>query len=769
MKETILIFNSSYPLVRCGIGDYTAKLADSIGRYTPHQVIVVTSKTKLIKSIKNNHLMVLPIIKTWTVRDFLKVILGLLKFRPERVILEYPAVMPTGGYNLTYWLPILSKIFFRQAKVILILHEFSNTVEENKGRLKKVFPFVDEIVIFNDADHNSLMKFMPSVKNKIRKSFIGPSFDSKKLPTDLSVFRNRLGVSQSAKLITFFGFLNGEEKGFETLLGAFEQLIKRTTDIKLLVVGAKLSDQPYHQKLLKLIRKKKLSKNIIWTGFVGEREALIFLSLSDVVVLPFKYGAVQNKTTLITALSLGLPIITTKVNGVTPSYFKDKENTILVSPSNKNQLAEAIKSVLENETLAKKLRENALKLSKQFNWKNAASDLTRSKEKLKIAVDLRPLQSSTRQRGIGYFTLNLFSKVFEKAKDEQFIAYTTLTGKLPKKLGLRKKDMRFGIPTLFRPRRGIRRFDPILAPFWHTTLAFSRPQILHLTSIFEVYYLSFPKNIKKIITLHDIIPILFPENFFENEKAKQWYLKRLSWVKKADKIITISEVSKKDLIKKLKIPTQKIEVVYPAIDSYFRPVPAKEARKILAGYKIKDPYLLSVSAFSFHKNMSRVFEAFKKYLEKSRDKSLKLVVVCKLIKKEEKGWQEEINKLGLGGKVILTNFVADEAMPAIYSGSEALVFPSLYEGFGLPILESFACETPVITSRVSSIPEVAGKAALYVDPYSVDEIAQGIKKIITDQKLRTKLTREGFKQVKKFSWDKSAQQVLDIYHQVLAE
>lgn len=385
---------------------------------------------------------------------------------------------------------------------------------------------------------------------------------------------------------------------------------------------------------------------------------------------------------------------------------------------------------------------------------------------MKISVDLRPLQSATRQRGIGYFTLNLFSKVFEKSED-QFTVYTTLTGKLPKKLKIKKNHKRFGIPTLFRPRRGIRRFDPVLAPFWHLALEISKPQILHLTSIFEVYYLSFPKKIKTIITLHDVIPIMFPEKFFENEKAKQWYLKRLSWVKKAARVITISEASKKDLIEKLKIPAKKIEVIYPAIDPHFHPVSLKKAKNILTKYKIQSPYLLAVSAFSFHKNMSRIFQAFKIYLEESGNKLLKLVIVCKLIKKEKKAWQQEIEKMELQDKVILTNFVSDEDLPAMYSGAEALIFPSIYEGFGLPILEAFACGTPVITSYISSMPEAAGKAALFVDPYFVNDMTKAIKKIITNRKLRTELIKLGFKQLKKFSWDQSAQQTLNIYRQVL--
>lgn len=392
-------------------------------------------------------------------------------------------------------------------------------------------------------------------------------------------------------------------------------------------------------------------------------------------------------------------------------------------------------------------------------------------KKLRVGIDARALETSTKNRGIGYFTLNVLSSVLNKKRDDfQFVFYTTLTGKLQEKLVSLNKSIFYKMPTLLRPKRRLRRFDPIFIPIWKSVLNRSKPNIVHITSLFEVYYLKVPDNIPFVVTLYDLIPIIFKKEYFDNQKAEEWYQMRLEQAKKATKIITISKSAKEDIAKELKIPTSKIEVIYGGFDSKFKVLKNENYKKIVVEkYGINSPYILAVGAYIFHKNMTRIFESFKKYLETSKDKELTLVVVCKLIEEEEKGWRVEIKKLGLDGKVVLTNFVEDEDMPGLYSGAKMLLFPSLYEGFGLPILEAMACGTPVVTSNISSMPEAGGNAAYYVNPYSVQEITQGVNKVLNDQKLRQKMIKEGLKQVKKFSWEKTAEETLKVYREVFKE
>ena len=385
-----------------------------------------------------------------------------------------------------------------------------------------------------------------------------------------------------------------------------------------------------------------------------------------------------------------------------------------------------------------------------------------------VGIDIRPLESSTKNRGIGYYTSNLLSEMLrQKDPDYQFILYKTLTGSTSSKLDLKDGDMFYGLPTLLRPRRGIRRFDPLMGPFWKKALKDTKPDLLHLTSFFEVYYLTMPQNIKTIVTLHDLIPMLFPKWCFDNELAKKWYISRLEKIKKCSKIITISNSAKEDIIKILRVPEDQVVVVYGGLDSRFKVISKENIEKVLKKYKIQGRYLLSVGAPSRHKNMPRVFSAFKDYILQSGDSSLKLVVVCKLLPFEEEVWNKEKLKLGIKDNVVFTNFVSDQEMPAIYSGAEALLFPSLYEGFGLPILEAMACGIPVITSNVSSMPEVAGAAAVYVNPESTEEITKAIREVIENKKLRGVLVKKGMEQAKKFTWEEAARKTLRVYKSVL--
>lgn len=387
----------------------------------------------------------------------------------------------------------------------------------------------------------------------------------------------------------------------------------------------------------------------------------------------------------------------------------------------------------------------------------------------RIGIDVRPLETSTKNRGIGRYTANILSSmVKQKDSNLEFILYKTFTGKISEEL-LSHKQVSFSkIPTIFRPRRKIRRFDPIVAPFWTHALKNSYPDLLHLTSFFEVYYLSVPDNIKTVVTLHDLIPILFPAYCFENQLAKDWYLSRLEQLKKCSKIITISRSAKEDILKVLKIPTERVTVVYGGIDERFCFLKKDQAKELLAKkHHIHRNYLLSVGAFSYHKNIPAIFKSFKEYIKNYKNESLDLVVVCKLLSSEEEVWRKELKKLGIEGRVHLTNFVPDEEMSAFYSAAEALLFPSLYEGFGLPILEAMACKAPVITSCVSSMPEVGGSSAYYVDPKKIKDIVLGINEVLTNKKLRQEMVTCGLKQVKKFTWEKRAKEMLRIYQSVL--
>ncbi len=385
----------------------------------------------------------------------------------------------------------------------------------------------------------------------------------------------------------------------------------------------------------------------------------------------------------------------------------------------------------------------------------------------KIAIDLRSLESPTGKRGIGYYNRHLFLNLLSKPHPKiSFNLITFPKSRLPVQFRVGPFDKFKNIPALFWPKKGLRRFDSIFSIFWSHSLKKIKPELIHIPSLFEIYYLYVPDNVKSIVTLYDVIPLIYPDKYFQNEKAKDWYLMRLNQAKKASKIITISKSSKKDIAKILNISSEKIEVIYGGVDKRFKLMGKDDVEKILNIYNIKMPYILTVSTHSFHKNILSIFQAFKNYI-RLKNNNLTLVVVCKLEIFEEKDWRGQLKKLGIEDRVILTNFVSDEELAVIYNGAKLFLFPSLYEGLGLPVLEAFACGTPVITSNVSSLPEVGGDAVLYVDPQNVGDITAGISKILSDENLRRRLIEKGFSQVKKFTWSLAADKTLRVYKEVL--
>lgn len=268
--------------------------------------------------------------------------------------------------------------------------------------------------------------------------------------------------------------------------------------------------------------------------------------------------------------------------------------------------------------------------------------------------------------------------------------------------------------------------------------------------------------VKRVVTIFDLSYLRFPEMF----EPKDLY-QLTNWTKqsieKASQIVTISQSSKKDIIKTYKIDPKKVTVCYPGYnEELFRPVSDKQKiAQVLDKYQIDSPYILFIGTVQPRKNLKRLIQAMVKI------DNLKLVVVGKTSGEGRQAWKfEEIvelpKKLEIEDKVIFTGFVPNEDMLYLLNGATAFVLPSLWEGFGIPVVDAMACGVPVIVSNTSSLPEVAGKAGLYVDPNSVDQIEQAIRLISTDKKMHAKLSKLALEQAKKFSWKKMAKQLIEV-------
>lgn len=271
---------------------------------------------------------------------------------------------------------------------------------------------------------------------------------------------------------------------------------------------------------------------------------------------------------------------------------------------------------------------------------------------------------------------------------------------------------------------------------------------------------------KVVVTCHDLISVFFPENLPLASRLFYSKWEPFSY-RKASKIIAISEHTKKDLMAFLKIPAHKIRVIQLAASKDFRPIKSRTTlRKVQKKYHTGPNYILDVGTLEPRKNLPFLVRAYALAVREGVE--VNLVITGK------KGWYYEglfrlVDDLNLKDKVIFTGYVAEKDLPALYSGAKAFVFPSLYEGFGLPPLEAMACGTPVLSSNTSSMPEVIGRAGILISPRDERVWAKNILKILRDKGLARTLSQMGIRQAKKFSWEETARKTIAVYQEILGE
>lgn len=251
----------------------------------------------------------------------------------------------------------------------------------------------------------------------------------------------------------------------------------------------------------------------------------------------------------------------------------------------------------------------------------------------------------------------------------------------------------------------------------------------------------------RVTTVHDLVFIKYPETVDALILATQ--AKRLKKII-ADKthIIADSRSTKADLMEIYGLPATSIDVVYPGLDSAYTPKSETEIARVKAKYNLPDNYVLSIGTNEPRKNLDRLIKA-------CIDLDQALVLTGRY------GWGA--GSESTSSKVISTGYVDEADLPGLYSGAKVFAYPSLYEGFGFPVLEAMACGTPVVTSNVSSLPEIVGQAGVLIDPMSVEDIKNGILKAIAQRDTYIKL---GLVQSQNFTWDKAAKQVLEVYEKI---
>lgn len=346
---------------------------------------------------------------------------------------------------------------------------------------------------------------------------------------------------------------------------------------------------------------------------------------------------------------------------------------------------------------------------------------------MKIAIDISQIIYGT---GVSVYTYELVSNLMKIDHENE---YKLFGGSIR-----RRKD-------LIKYTQNIISLSPTLADF-----VWNRLHILNVEKFIgpiDVLHSSDwsqpPTRAFKVTTVHDLAPLKFPKE--TPKKIVEVHKRRLYWVlKECDRIIVPTNSIKDDLLE-IGAPEDKIRVIYEGVNNKFQKQEEDKINEVKKKFAIHDDYILSVGTGA-RKNTPKIIEAY----QKLKTKNLKLIIVG--------GREKHFETRGVSS----IGFISDPDLISLYSGAKSLVYPSLYEGFGLPILQAYACGTPVVTSNIGSMKEIAANAAILVDPNDVNSIATGIDKAVNSPKTLSKL---GFKRVKEFSWEKCAVETKKVYQE----
>jgi glycosyltransferase involved in cell wall biosynthesis len=375
-----------------------------------------------------------------------------------------------------------------------------------------------------------------------------------------------------------------------------------------------------------------------------------------------------------------------------------------------------------------------------------------------IGVDASRVARALRT-GTEAYSLHLIRALIETGNDHRFRLYTPV----PLSLGLENEVARVppsgGQVNLCYEVRVI----PFPRLWTHLRLAWEASRHAPDVLFVPAHVMPLVCPVPSVVTVHDLGYLHYPE---AHRLFDRWYL---DWTTRrhalrATCVIADSQATRADLINHYQADPERIVVVYPGRDESLARVEATDViHTAKARYGIGGDYLLFLGTLQPRKNLVRLVEAFGRLQSPAAD--LRLVLAGK------KGWLYDdlfarVRALGLADRVVFTGYVADDDKSPLLSGAQALVYPSLYEGFGLPVLEAMTCGTPVLTSNVSSLPEVAGDAALLVDPLDVDAMAEGVSRLVTDHELRDSLIEKGYAQAREFSWAKAGHEVLQVLEAV---
>lgn len=352
---------------------------------------------------------------------------------------------------------------------------------------------------------------------------------------------------------------------------------------------------------------------------------------------------------------------------------------------------------------------------------------------MKIGINVFPLYSGHKLRGIGYYTKNLLSYL-KKEKGVEIQEFTNLSE--------------------------VKNAQAIHYPW------------------FDLYFHTLPikRNFPTVVTIHDVIPLMFPEHYPAGFRGKiNFHLQKIA-LNSCKYIITDSETSKKDILKDLKVNKEKVIVIPLAADPVFKVLKDPQLLRVKRKYNLPERFLMYAGDANFTKNLPFLVGSFRKLINITKFSDVKMVLVGgvflknvenidHLELKDLKKLNRMIKEYRMEDRIIRPGNIDEADLVAFYNLATLYIQPSLYEGFGLPLLQSFACGTPVVSSNSGSLPEVGGHAAVYFDPCNSNQLVSILTEILPDKSSQCKLSKLGHEQARKFSWERTVGRTIEVYKQ----
>lgn len=380
---------------------------------------------------------------------------------------------------------------------------------------------------------------------------------------------------------------------------------------------------------------------------------------------------------------------------------------------------------------------------------------------MNIAIDAAGPLSSSEKGGISYFLGDFLSTLKDADEKNRYLVfgYFWRNYKEKKKEITIPDSQNFRLKTLPLPRMMVKNVEERLRiPVIEKFLVRENVSIFHSISAQEMPYF---RKIKSVYSIYDLACEINPEWYKD-----KWYSYVRQSALRADTIITTSFFTKRDIIRIYGINPEKVKVVYLGVNRDFFNTAINDAREnFREKYNLPDRFILAVATSVKRKNIPLLLNVYRNLLKKGIKEKLVVVAGSKVVEDEI---TEIVKDKNISGDVVCLSEVSTDYLAYLYKTASLFVFPSLYEGFGIPVVEAMACGCPVIISNVSSLPEIGGDAVVSVDPYSEEEIRCAIEKVLADEDLRNDMRRKGLERAKLFSWSKTVQETLRVYADVLA-